>query len=215
MIRKYQFTGNGFTLVEMLIVIAILSVVGVLILTIFTRTLRGNNKSQIIGAIKQNGQLVLETMDKTIRNSDRVVCAPGLTIVVVKEGKYTRYRFTAPNTNSSPPANGYLQQEIFGLPSSPPSGGDQKLFIRDFESTICTDPSVNPQILTDTNLETGVSVDCIDSNCNTNPVFKGDKPVGYKAQVTINFALWPGVQASQIVRGQIDATRFQTTIQLR
>ena len=81
---------KGFTLVEILVVIAILSVLGVLILTIFTRTLRGSNKSQIIGKIKQNGQSVLEQMDKTVRNSDKVVCVISSNLVVVKNGIYTR-----------------------------------------------------------------------------------------------------------------------------
>ena len=156
-------------------------------------------------------------MDKTIRNSDRVVCVsslsnPGPTVVTVKDGTYTSYRFIAPVANT---ANGYIRQEIFSLPSSPPAGSDPNLYIRDFETTVCSNPSINPQVLTDTNTQTGVSVDCIDLNCNTKLIFKRDPSSGFKDQVTIKFLAKPGEGASQVIAGQIDPVTFQTTIQLR
>ncbi len=196
---------KGFTLVEMLVVIAVLSVLSLLILTIFTRTLRGGNKSQIIEAIKQNGQSVLEVMDKTIRNSDRVVCplTTGTTIVSVKNGVYTKHRFVAPSGTIS----GYIQQETFNLPTSPPAGSNPSLYLRDFENTLCTDPMQNPQIITDTNPQSGVSV--------FNGLFTRTKSAGFKDQVTIKFDVRQGEQAPALVAGQIDPSTFQTTILIR
>lgn len=215
---------KGFTLVEILVVIAIVSVLGVLILTIFTRTLRGSNKSQIIGKIKQNGQSVLETMDKTVRDSDDVVC-PVITspatvvtsdsLMVIKNGIYTRYRFILPGT-----VNGLIQQD--NPVKQNVSGTNREETDSEFRDRVCfsADTLVSPITLTDTKSDTGVSVNCVaaangEPDCNNNPIFKRDRSAGFMDQVTIKFDLRPGVQASQAVAGQIEAVSFQTTIQLR
>lgn len=212
MIKK----ANGFTLVEMLVVIAILSIVGTLILSIFTRTLQGNNKAQIIGIIKQNGQSILETMDKTIRNADHLVCIststnPSIgnaTLVVVKDGLYTRFRFIQPQPSGNPTANGFIEWESFNLPTSPPPGADPRLYIRDFDRTVCNLPSSNPVKLTDTNTQKGVSVVSL--------TFTEETPqAGYKNIVNVSFVLKAGLQAPAAIAGQIDPVDFQTTIQLR
>lgn len=194
MIRK-----NGFTLVEMLVVMSVLSIVSVFILNIFTRSLRGSNKSQIIGTIKQNGQSVLDAMDKTVRNADNIVCVsnPATTLVVVKNGIYTRYRFL----------NDFIQQD------NPAKQIDSQTNKEETDSAlvnrICAtdDPMLQPVILTDTKTQTGVSV--------ANGLFTRDRATGFKDQLTIKFDIRPGVGAPQAVAGQIDSVSFQTTIQLR
>ncbi len=202
---------KGFTLVEMLVVISILSIFGALILTIFTRSLRGSNKSQIIGVIKQNGQAVLENMDKTIRNADDVVCisslSPSDTIVVVKGGIYTRYKFT---NIGSVIINGSIQQDF---PIQPSSGDNSQL--DRFLANVCIDPiGTEAQTLTDTDTKTGISVICVNYNCN-NRFFSRDSSPGSNDQVTIRFAIEPGVEVSPAIAGQIDPVTFQTTVQLR
>jgi len=196
---------KGFTLVEILVVIAILSVLGVLILTIFTRTLRGSNKSQIIGKIKQNGQSVLEQMDKTVRNSDKVVCVISSNLVVVKNGIYTRYRFIPPTSS----ANGLIQQDNPAKQNVQDSNPPSEETDSEFKNRVCTidDSMSEALIITDTNLQTGVSVE--------NGLFTRDRSAGFLDQVTISFVLKPAVDVSQAVAGQIDPVSFQTTIQLR
>lgn len=196
---------NGFTLAEILVVIAIVSILGIVIVTIFTNTLRGSNKSQILAAIKQNGQSVLETMDKTVRGADNVVCYindpsnPLSTLVVVKNGIYTRYRFIPPTEST----NGLIQQDFPVQPPPPAGASDIKVFIQN----VCTDPQVSPQILTDTNPKTGVSV--------VSAIFQPSGESGSKAAVTVKLELAPGKQAPQVIAGQIDPVTFKTTIQLR
>ncbi len=203
---------QGFTLVELLVVIAILAIAGTFILAIFTSSLRGSNKSQIISTIKQNGQSVLETMDKTIRNSDNIVCpaiippatsASSTNLVINSQGTYTRYRFIAP----SPSVNGLIQQDNPTKQIDPTTGKDETETV--FVTRVCpiTDPMQNPVILTDTNTQTGVSA--------VNGLFTRTRQPGSKDSVTIRFDLSPGVSAPQVVVGQIDPVTFQTTIQLR
>lgn len=206
--------NKAFTLVELLVVIAVLSVIAILILTIFSRSLRGNNKAQILSAIKQNGQSVLENIDKTIRGADNVVCPtiipPGTTassdnMMVVSEGTYTRYRFIIPGTNT----NGLIQkdnpikQDVEG--SDPPRQETDAEFVK----RVCPPGSImpNPVVLTDINPKTGVSVE--------NGLFKRDKSAGFADQLKVKFDLSPGQDAPSSVRGQIDAVHFETTIQLR
>lgn len=195
---------KGFTLIELLVVIAILSIAGALILTIFTSSLRGSNKSQIVSSIKQNGQSVLETMDKAIRDSDNIVCAnsltpPGPTLVIVKDGVFTRYRFIVPADS----ANGFIQQDNPLQPAPPASGADIKFFTEN----VCSDPMQGAKILTDINPASGVSL--------INPTISTNKLSGFKDSVTIQFTLKPGIGASAAVAGQIDPVTFKTTIQLR
>lgn len=214
---------KGFTLIEMLVVIALLSIFGIFFLTIFTRSLRGSNKSQIIGRLKQNGQSILEQMDKTIRNSDNVVCTSNpvagvrTTLVVVQNGKYTRYRFipSLPSgcTGSGCTTNGFIQQDFptkqqISDPASSLNGKEETETL--FKNRICTIRNNDMQgatILTDTNPQTGISVD--------NGLFELNPSPGYKNQVTIKFDLYAGVGVPPSLSSQIDKLSFQTTVQLR
>lgn len=223
---------TGFTLVEMLVVLAVLSIIGTLILTIFTRTLKGSNKAQIIGVIKQNGQSILETMDKTIRNADHLICvcpssghcpstmvrpeggAIKSNLVVVKDGIYTRFDFIVPSSSS----NGFVEWASFQLPDIHPEGTDEDLYVAQFDQVACINPMrdlitnsnvVNSRSqLTDTNTQTGVSV--------TDLTFKEESSqAGFKAIINVLFSVGPGVGAPASIAGQIEPVDFQTTIQLR
>lgn len=220
--------SEGFTLVEMLVVIAVLSIFGVLFLTIFTRSLKGGNKSQMIGRIKQNGQAVLEVMDKTVRDADNVICpkftdstfttTSSDTLVVIKNGQYTRFRLIPPGSSAGLGDCGLANLNGCILEDFPVQPVDRRLksFLID---NICTDQigtdSLTTQIITDTNNQTGVSVNCSGSGCSANPGFTRDRLVGTNDQITIKFVINPPRGASAALVGQIDAISFQTTVQLR
>lgn len=188
---------KGFTLVEILVVMSVLSVVGVIILTIFTRILKGNNKAQILSAIKQNGQAVLENMDKTVRGADKVNCpisGLGKTLMIEKDGVYTRYRFEG----------GLIKQD-----HPVPAGSEianRTLFI----NSKC-DPTIsmltNAVVLTDRDPQKGVFV--------KTGSFESDLAAGFKASVKIKFELDNGAGAPEAIAGQIDPVSFETTVQLR
>ncbi len=194
-----KLSNAGSTLVEMLVVIVVLAILGVLVVTIFTRTLRGTNKTQIISSIKQNGQSILETMNNSIRNADNIFCISQdhHTIVVVKNGLYTRYRFVI---DSSGLSNGKVS-----------SDNPQQLGVESsiFMSNICNsaDLLVAPQTLSDTNTQTGVNL--------ISGSFTKTAQAGFKDIITIEFVLRSGVQAPAAVAGQIEPVTFKTTIEPR
>lgn len=199
---------HGFTIAELLVVIAITAIIGTIMVAIFTNTLRGSNKSQILANIKQNGQAVLENMDKTVREADNVVCTDRSvedydTLVVVNDGNYTRYRIRIDN--------GSVQQAFLIQPPPPASKSDITEFLRG----ICTDAmgidAISVQDLIDNNTQTGVSIGRVSGS----KFFTRDSVPGLKDSVTIKFQLGPPIGAPDIIRGQIDPVVFRTTVQLR
>lgn len=192
---------KGFTLVEVLVSIAVIAIIGTILTAIFSNTLRGSNKSQILAVIKQNGQAVLENMDKTIRNADYIICVSSSNLVIVKDGIYIRYRFEYRFEGGVIAQDQPVKQPI------PETGEDETDAV--FISRVCGigDPMTEERVLTDDNPQTGVSVE--------DGSFTRDTSAGFKDQLTIKFILKPGIKAPQAVSSQIDPVTFQTTVQLR
>lgn len=70
---------SGFTLIEMLVVIFVLSTIGVLVGAIITSALRGTNKTNTITTVRQNGFYTIAQMTKMIQNArklDSPSCVP-------------------------------------------------------------------------------------------------------------------------------------------
>lgn len=203
--------NKGFTLAEILIVMAIVAIVGTILVTIFTNTLRGSNKAQALAVIKQNGQAVLENMDKTIRNSDNVVCPTltsptGKTLVIVKNGVYTRYRFISPTSSD----NGRIQQDNPVKQDVVGTSPLRKETDNEFIDRVCdmTISMTGASTLSDTNQQSGVSV-------LSGALFTRNWESGFKDSVTISFILESGIGIGAAVSSQIEPVTFQTTIQLR
>lgn len=217
--------SSGFTLVEILVTMAIVAIVGTILVVIFTNTLKGNNKAQLLAVIKQNGQAVLENMDKTIRDADNVVCPGPLyrevgaywgdTLLVVKNGVYTRYRIGIAADSNLPNvcrSNGCITQDNPIRQIDTASG--QLETDTAFVLRVCNanDSFSSANILTDTNSQTGVY---IIRSSGAHYSFYTNKASGYKDTVTVKFQLRPADGAPAVIRGQIQPVAFQTTIQLR
>lgn len=197
--ERSRTSRSGFTMVEILVVIAILGIMGVVVTDIFIRNLRGNEKARVIASIKQNGQAVLERIDKKVRAADNVACvtAGGETMVIVKNGEYTRYRFQT---------EGGVQTIV---EDNPTFSGTPTL--QTFLADICTlndYPGATKLALTDTSPQTGVWVEY------TQP-FSRNKLSGFKDTVTVTFKLKPSQGTSLTLASQVDPVEFQTTIALR
>jgi len=81
--RRPEFIGGsivkcqlskGFTLLEFLVVIGLLSITIGSILLFLTSVLRGTNQANITAEVKQNGQVVLDTLESQIRNATDADC---------------------------------------------------------------------------------------------------------------------------------------------
>ncbi len=192
---------KGFSLLEIIIGIAILGLIGGLLGGILTRVYKGNNKTTLVGSIKQNGQTSLSTLDSAIRNAETVVC-PSTTltstnlVIQNKDGSYTRFTFIPPSLN----ANGYIEQDILTLanPSDAPNLCNTTNF-----------PPLAPFPITDRNPSTGISV--------ISGSFKVQKSSGLKEIVSIQFEISPPILGGSGFENTIggDKIGFQTTVQLR
>lgn len=69
----------GFTLIEFLLVLGILTITIGSTLLFLTSILRGSNQGNVVSEVKQNGQSVLDSMDRQIRNAKTAdtVAVPG------------------------------------------------------------------------------------------------------------------------------------------
>jgi prepilin-type N-terminal cleavage/methylation domain-containing protein len=63
---------RGFSLMELIVAIAILAGVGIVLSQIFISTFRSNTKTEILKEVKQNGEFALDVMTRTIQNSIKI-----------------------------------------------------------------------------------------------------------------------------------------------
>lgn len=205
---------KGFTLIETLIVLSIIGVVGLILADLLTRGFKGSAKTQLIGNIKQNGQVALNTIEQTVRNADTILCASSSRDVIalqLKDSSYVRFRLV-PQVTSSPTINGLIAQDTLTVPSSPTSQAQL-----DNLCALSPDPSApavaKTQNLTDNNTTTGVSV--LNVPGVTDIGFVKIEPTNTRSPVKVKFYLAPGISAGGGFENQIDPVLFETTIQLR
>jgi len=68
--RRWQLDAKkGYSLLELLIVIALVGTIGVITSQVFIIGLRSQAKSEILKEVKQNGDYALQVMDTIIRNA--------------------------------------------------------------------------------------------------------------------------------------------------
>ena len=86
---------KGFTLLELLAVVGILSFILIAVTQLFGSVLAGSGKTNSLQIVKQNGQFALSTMSRLVRLSKSVtVCAAGdLQFVISETDSDVNYRF--------------------------------------------------------------------------------------------------------------------------
>lgn len=67
---------KGFTLLEILVVMSIVSVAGIIVAGILVSTLRGSSKVNIVSSVKQNGDYAVAQMARIIRSASSVNILP-------------------------------------------------------------------------------------------------------------------------------------------
>ncbi len=195
---------KGFTLIETLITIAVIGVVSFILTDLLTRNLRGNTKTEVIGAVKQNGQSALNTLDQEIRFASSISCVDEtgkILIVQTKDNRFLRFKFTLQSQLVN--QNGYIAQD------SP--------LVEDLStiSTLCQTDNYSTTInelvyLTDRGEVNGASL--------ISGQFSQHSQPGSKDVVDISFELSPGVSAGQGFYqrlGQSNSISFKTSVILR
>lgn len=79
----------AFTLIELLMVVAILGLVMVAITQLLARVISSSGKSAATQSVKENGQFAISTMEKTVRKAKSVGCSgtplSGIVTAIVPE----------------------------------------------------------------------------------------------------------------------------------
>lgn len=200
---------RGFTLIEVIVAISVLATVGVILSMILTRTFRAGDKSQLLGNIKQNGQIALSTLEQTIRDSTDIVCNNGtgsqpqpntinndILTIQKKDGTFRRFYYLGSTSDNN--------SIVMDSPTLPISNN-----VEDFCNFSLVPALSGKTYVTDKNVYTGVSVSSLKFQLTENP--------GFKDSVFIEFKLGParklpGGFSNQLGSG---AEAFRTTVQIR
>lgn len=195
----------GFTLIELVIAIGILGVIGFVLTDIMTQSLRTENKSNMVNQIQQNGKTALDKISNEIRQAENIVC-PVLplnqtlvktnTLVIFKQGEYTRFKFHAPSTDQ----NGFI-----GIDNLPQGS---------FDCSVMTAQSPTVSSLTNIDKINGVS---IEQTSDTEQIFIRNKAAGYKDTISIKFRAKQAINAGTLPENTVgdNGVLFQTTVQTR
>ena len=105
--------SKGFTLIEMLMVIGILSVIGTVAVTVITITLRGAKKTDLLNFANQNGDAALSQMVKSIRYATLTTPASCVTTTTTSSITITSLLDHQPTTYSC--ANGTISSNSASL----------------------------------------------------------------------------------------------------
>lgn len=208
--------NKGFTLIELVVAVAVTSILGVILTNLLTQTLRGQVKVRIIDQVKQNGQVTLDKISNEVRQAQKVVCIgtnqdsigqPNDTIVIFKNGSYIRFRFYPQVNSGTDISNGVIVRSDFDASAIPNAMTDSMLCISPRSLTFGQEYNV-----TDTDTINGISIKYDGST----PIFAKNSAPGYSDTVAIRFKAFQGVQAGTTYESAVgDGIAFGTTVQVR
>src|SRR6267154_766889 len=79
--------SRGFTLIELLTVVGIVSIIGTIVVAILSVTLRATKKSDLLESARQNGDVALSQMVRSIRYAQSLdspaACVPTASVSAV------------------------------------------------------------------------------------------------------------------------------------
>lgn len=201
---------NAFSLIEVLVTVTILTLIGVAISVIVTRSFQGNTKTELIGNVKQNGQGALSIIEKDIRESDTVVCPTSgtglvLTLLTKTQGQYIRLSMI-PQTSTT---NGAIYREVYTFQFLPSSSN----LLCDLSTYAIGNQSTQTPLI-DFSSKSAISLKNISGTG-----FTVVKSSGFKDTVKVQFDLGPSATASDTVQDSLGGTnnsiQFKTTVQIR
>lgn len=194
---KFEVKKCGYTLIEFLVVIGILSLSVGSILLILTSVIKGSNQTNITAEVKQNGQNVLDSLQSQVRGASDVVglipfdLTPLGAISGIWVTTSTGEKLTIICVDSSVSNNGWI-----GIVKDPVNTAAPHAIIGEFQS------------ITNRDAVSGVDIDC------TTDSFKVGSPTTSVKVVIIDFMANQGVSAPSRVDFKTNA-QFKTVMSLR
>lgn len=195
---------SGFTIIEMVVSIAIIGIIGLILTDLLGRSFRSSDKTQSISIIKQNGETAINTISQVLRNSQRSICIGDYqndqdqpTLVVKKAGQYIRFRVL----NKTSSQNSRLEQETLQV-------NDQSQLVNLCSQDLPPDViRLSRVTLTNTDPVSGVSIITSGSDKTS---FALNSQGGYPDVITIKLKIGLGFSSPQS-----DQIVFQTTVKLQ
>lgn len=178
---------SGFTLVELLVVLGLLSATVASTLVFLTSSLKGSNQAAVTGELKQNGQVILDQLERQIRGATSAEIRPedGNLKLTTSSGIFHVKCFA-----KSPTKNGWI-----GTSKDAGDAPGESLY----------SPLTNKD-----DLISGVNVDAC--SLTVPPASSGGQSA---AVVAISFTLTNGIGANTLRPDLKGSASFQTTIALR
>lgn len=114
---KFQkdFKSQGYTLLEVLVSVAIIGILIVLASTIFINTLQSANKANITTEARENISLAAELLERDVRKAQDAQPVSNGVILTYSGSPNTTWLCVAPTAT----ANGYITRQRTGLDASP------------------------------------------------------------------------------------------------
>lgn len=156
---------KGFTLLELLMVVSLLGLILVAVTQLLGASFSGASKASALQLVKENGQFALSTIERTLRNANRVTsCGGSLGFIVSEAGAEVTYTFDVDSDRLQKSVGGatsFLTDEdlevtnfscvlLAGSPGTPA--------VYDISLTLQKPGITSPEIISATTFETTVSL---------------------------------------------------------
>src|SRR3989344_295416 len=196
---KYCKT-KGFTLIELLVVLGILAAAVGASLIFLTSVLKGTNQANVTAEVKQNGQVVLDSLEKQIRGATDAV--------VITTGGLPLPGASRDGINLTLPTGRSLYLVCFDTDPIAKSNG--WIGVADVSPGTPTNAFSNYNSVTNKDNISGVDV----KNCDFSVQQASTTGTAAPAVVSISFVMNQGIQAPSRADFLANA-KFETTISLR
>ena len=120
--NKNNRQATGFTLIEILVAVGLLAIIAVIGSNMFFTTLRNSTKSKTLTTVKQNGDYALATIERLIRDSEKVItnsdgslCAVGMNKIKTRRVDGSEVEFSCEEEGT---ANGLIASNSARLTSN-------------------------------------------------------------------------------------------------
>lgn len=112
----HQITKNlpGFTLLEILVVMAILGILIGVASSVFISVLRSQNKTQVINEVRQNADLVINLIERDVRDASNLSPPSGNTLTITRDSGDIIWTCVPEGANN----NGHFTRDIGSGPET-------------------------------------------------------------------------------------------------